>query len=159
MKRFYLLFAVLLPFVGFGQSADIFQRINERMQTYKVDTSAVPDDKLTRKIKELRSLKGGFNIHEAMEYKIAESLQKKEMSETEAQKLRTFLTQGDGFKWIENATIRIYRSHFSYKEMKQLVRFYKTDAGRKMATDFPFIIFQSLKSAEFVVERFRNENK
>jgi hypothetical protein len=34
------------------------------------------------------------------------------------------------------------------------VKFYKTNAGQKMATDFPVIMLQSLKAAEMIKEGY-----
>ena len=44
-----------------------FERITGAVKEYKLDTSSAPDDKITRKIIELRSLRGGFNIDEDTE--------------------------------------------------------------------------------------------
>jgi len=44
--------------------------------------------------------------------------------------------------------VHIYRDHFTYGELKQLLRFYKTNAGQKLATDFPIIMLQTLVAAE-----------
>lgn len=122
-----------------------------------MDTTAVPNDNLSKKIRELRNLKGGFNVNEAMEYKIAEARSKNEITEVEYEMVKKFLLYGNGKKWIDNAVIWIYRKHFTSHEIDVAIRFYKTSAGKKMASDFPIIMVQSVKVAEMIMERFKEK--
>jgi hypothetical protein len=55
--------------------------------------------------------------------------------------------------------IHIYRQHFTYNELKQLVRFYKTSAGKKMAKDFPLIMMKSLIAAQIIHDTLIAEQK
>lgn len=157
MKKYIFLLFFLSHQYGNSQedTSTIFDRISEKMKAFEIDTSAVPNDKLTKKITELRNLKGGFNINEAMEYKIIEARNKKELSESAYEDIKKFITVGNGKKWIDNSIIWIYRKHFSYKEIKQLVKFYKSSTGQKLAIEFPIIMIQSVKSAEFVMEKYK----
>jgi hypothetical protein len=153
--------------VGYSQSntpstqftPDIFGRISKSVNDFQLDTTAAPNDKLTKKIKELRDLRGGFNINEAIAFKIEEDRQKKEVPEAELDKLATYFHSGDGKTKLDNATIWIYRQHFTYRELKQLVKFYKTSAGKKLATDFPIIMLQSLKAAETIKNIYTEQQK
>ena len=126
----------------------IFDRLTKDLKEYKLDTTEVPNDKITKVIIELRNLKGGFNINEAIEYKLEEDKQKKEFSEADFESFSFFFLNGNGKKWLDNAVIWIYRTHFTYQELKQLVKFYKTPAGQKIATEFPIIMMKSLAAAE-----------
>jgi hypothetical protein len=128
----------------------LFERVGASVKEFRLDTSAAPADKITQKIIELRSLKGGFNINEAIEFKIEEDRQKNEVSKAELDKIATFFKEGNGKRWLDNATIWIYRKHFTYPQLKQLVKFYKTSAGQKLATDFPIIMMQTLAAAEAI---------
>lgn len=128
----------------------IFEKITGSVKEYKLDTTAAPADKFTNKIVELRTLKGGFNINEAIDYKLEEDKQKGEIPIAEFEKFAAFMKTGNGKKWLDNAVIWIYRQRFTYKELKQLVRFYKTSAGRKMSADFPIIMMQSLTAGEMI---------
>jgi hypothetical protein len=139
-------------------AAVIFERIMKSVKEFKVDTTSVPDDKTTRKITQLRNLQGGFNINEAIQFKIAEDRSKNEIPKAELDKLATFFTSGNGKQWLDNAVIRIYRNHFTYKELKQLVRFYKTSAGHKLAADFPVIMLKSLMAAEMIKESYKQHS-
>lgn len=142
------------------KSLDIFNRIDSSIKDFKPDTTTAPDDKITRKIIELRNLRGGFNINEAVDFKIQEDRQKKEMPEGILNQMHLFFESGNGKRWLNNATIWIYRQHFNYRELKQLVKFYKTSAGKKMASNFPVIMMQSLKAAEVIKGFFPGrENK
>jgi len=148
-----LFFLAIVFFALPGKAQDnssVFENISKAVKEYKMDTSEVPNDKTTAKIIELRSLKGGFNINEVIEFKIQEDLQKNESSKEELLKLSQSFKTGLGRKWLDNAVIWIYRKEFSYSELKQLVKFYKTAAGQKLAKDFPVIMLQSLAAAETI---------
>ena len=131
-------------------TSGIFTRILNEMQTYVPDTTAAPNDKITRKIIEIRQLRGGFNINEAIAFKLQEDRQKGDLSQEQFNKLQAFFSSGNGGKWLNNAVIWIYRKHFTYGELKQMAKFYKTSAGKKMSTGLPVIILQSLKAAETI---------
>ena len=77
----------------------IFDRLTKDLKEYKPDTTAVPDDKITRTIIELRNLRGGFNINEAIEYKLEEDKQKKEIPESLIQ-----VSQGATRRSIKSST-------------------------------------------------------
>jgi len=160
MTRHPLLLIVLCLscFAAIGQPGNevneaasaMFSRITEGAKNFKVDTSAAPNDKITRKIIEVRNLRGGFNINEAIQFKIEEDRQKKEMPAAQLDSLAVFFTTGNGNRWLNNAMIWIYRNHFTYTELKQLVKFYRSVAGRKMSGSFPVVMLQSLIAAENV---------
>ena len=144
-----------LSIAGYSQdSLGIFQRIGAGLKDYKLDTSAAPDDKITKKIRELRALRGGFNINEAIDFKIEEDRQKNEVPKEELDKLAAFFKAGNGRQWLDNAVTWIYRQHFTYPELKQLVRFYRTSAGKKMADDFPIIMLKTLRAGEMIKEMY-----
>ncbi|MBX2930598.1 MAG: DUF2059 domain-containing protein [Chitinophagaceae bacterium] len=157
----------LVTNISFSQSdttssqniSDIFDRIAKSLKNFQLDTTDAPNDKITKKIIELRSLRGGFNINEAINFKIEEDKQKNQAPKEALEKLAIFFTSGNGKRWLDNATIWIYRQHFTYNELKQLVKFYKTSAGEKMATNFPVIMMQSLKAAEIIKEIFMQQQK
>ena len=130
--------------------AGVFEKITQSLKEFKLDTTTPPDDKLTRKIVELKSLKGIFNINEAIEFKIAEDRQKKEITSEDLNKLEAFFKSASGQRMLNNSTIWIYRNHFNYKEIKQILKFYKTSAGQKMAADFPVIMLKSFMAAEMI---------
>ena len=123
----------------------IFDRITKSITDFQLDTTTAPDDKITRKIIELRNLRGGFNINEVIDFKIEEDRQKNEVPKAELDKVAMFFKSGNGKKWLDNAMTWIYRNHFTYSELKKLVKFYKTPADQKMSTELPLIIIKSQK--------------
>lgn len=137
----------------------IYDKIMTEVKDYTLDTSAVPNDKITKKIVELRNLRGGFNINEAITFKMQEEAKEGKTPKEQLDRLIMEYKEGIGKKWLDNAVIWIYRKHFSYSELKQLVKFYKTSAGQKMADDFPIIMIKTIKAAETItsvlVERAR----
>ena len=158
MKWRILALFLLFSFSGTGQNdSSVFNRITKEMGTFKPNFSVPPADKTTSKIRELRNLKGGFNIREAIAFKLEEDRKQNKMPETEWKELSTYMTTGKGAGDIDNAVIWIYRDNFSYEELKRLVRFYKTPAGKKMNELFPFVMLKSLAVAEIVKEQFSSK--
>lgn len=137
----------------------MFEKILTELKTFVPDTSNAPDDKFTREIKKLRQLRGSFNINEVVLYKIQDDKNKKETSAGTADTLLQQFTSGDGKRWLTNAITWIYRKHFTYKEMKQMVKFAKTSAGKKMAESFPIIIIQSLASLQGIYDKIAKAGK
>ncbi len=140
-------------------TAPIFEKIALEMKEFKLDTTAVPNDKLSKRIEKLRSLKGGFNINEAIEFKIVEERSKENAPTEELDKIEAFFKNGNGKKWLDNAVIWIYRKQFTLKEINQLIRFYKSSAGQKMAEKFPILMIQSLKAGEEIKENYVQQLK
>lgn len=132
----------------------IFDRIAQSVGQFKPDTTAPPQDKSTKKIQVLSALGGGFNITEAIEFKLEEDRRKGEMPAAQMDALAYFFTKGNGKQNLDHAITHIYRDLFTYKELKQLVRFYKKSAGQKLATEFPLIMLQSLAAAEMLKTDF-----
>jgi hypothetical protein len=134
---------------------EMIAKIIAGMKEFQPDTTTPPQDKLTESIKELRSLKGGFNIQTAIEIKIAEEREKAELPKEQIDRLADFLQNGKGKLWLENASIWIYRAHFSYKDIRSLIKFYKTDAGQKYANEFPLVVLEALASGEMIKRFFK----
>lgn len=164
-KQLLFIFIMLLSVIRSKAQTDsiytsgVFDKITNEIKTYKLDTSAVPNDKITKKINELRQLRGGFNINEAIMYKMEEEEQKNETPKATFDYLKGQFTNGKGKQWLDNAVLHIYRSHFNYRELKQLVKFYKTSAGQKLAADFPYIMMKTLMAAQTIQDILLNEIK
>ena len=157
MKNVTLIVICCFYSFAFSQKneTDEFKRISESVKNFEVDTTAVPDDKLSEKISEFRKLRGGFNIQAAMDYKIDEAREKNELSQTEYEDLKKFIDEGDGYKWMNNAVIWMYRKNFTVRDMNKLIKFYKSTTGKKMATQFPIVMLQSAKAAEIISEKYK----
>ncbi len=159
MKIFTLICLLFVSVLLQAQSnaAETFQRISAAAESYVVDTTAVPDDKLTAAIKKLRRVKGGFNINEAILFKIAEDRNKGDITKEEGEKLEDFFANKNGKVWLENAVIHIHRNIFTLSEIKQLTKFYQSAAGKKMSDNFPVIMLQSMKAAEKIIEVYKQK--
>ncbi len=143
--------------VNHAKYKSIYDRITGQLTNFKPDTTSAPNDKTTSKIRELISLRGGFNIHEAVGFMIEEERRKGEKEAAQLDQLAYYFTRGNGYQRLNNAAIWIYRNHFTYKELKQLVNFYKTSAGKKMADDFPVIALKSMATAEMLKKSFEEK--
>jgi hypothetical protein len=115
----------------------------------KSDTLSAPDDLLTKKIKLLLSEKKGLTVGTILRIKITEEQQKDTTHSKEFyNKLLEEVTSGKTSKLIENGLINLYRRTFTEKEIDELIRFYKTSAGKKMDKEFLLIMVESIKGAE-----------
>lgn len=139
-------------------AAEMFKRISNAVKDFKPDTSDVPNDKITAKIIELRKLRGGFNINEAIAFKIEEDRGKKEIPAATLDKISNYFTSGQGKRLLDNAVIWTYRRHFTSRELSQLVKFYRSSAGQKMAADFPIIMLETIKAGDMVKEKFNRDS-
>jgi uncharacterized protein len=131
-----------------------FDRISLQLQAYKPDTSAPPNDRITQTIRQIMSLRGGFNINEAIEYKIQEDRATGGMSEVDLNRLALYLQKGEGRRQLDNSIVWIYRSTFNLKELQQIKAFYATSAGQKMADSFPLLMMKSLAAAQLLKDGF-----
>ena len=163
---YFFLIACIFCFTTFiGQTentnenvAPVFQRIADGVKNYKLDTLTPPVDNNTKLINELRNLKGGFNINEFLQFKMLEESQKPENDTDVFRKGMDFFTTGNGKKWLDNAVINIYREHYTEKELKAMVKFAKTPAGKKMASETPIIILQAAAAGEMIQKSFEKQN-
>ena len=168
MSKFFYLFTLIFfiqearaqkDSVINSQSTNQIMKIVNDVKLYKPDTSNVPDDKLTRKIKEFRDRKGGFNINTVMDYKIQEDLGKNDLSKENAQKLKQEFTTGRARRLLDNAIIWLYRKEFTYKQMKKLTRFYNSKAGQKYSEFFMPMLLKSVVAAETIQKQTMQEIK
>lgn len=153
-----LCFFILNFFGAQNQKPEIFQKISSTVKDFKVNTSAVPEDQFTREIRKLRVMKGGFNINEAILFKIGEDQQKGDLNKEEAEKLEKFFSTGKGKTELDNAVIWIYRDLFTITEIRKLTQFYKSSAGQKLSQNFPLIMVESLKAAEEIGKEYKKAN-
>jgi len=154
----FLLFIAFFNFFSAQISGkDTFEKIKSEAAKYVVDTTAVPEDRLTQEIRKLRAAKGGFNINEVLLFKIGEDKAKGEITAAAAEKAEKYITTGDGKRSLDNAVIWIYRKHFTLSEIKKITRFYQSSAGQKMAENFPVIILESTVAAEKIMGKLKKE--
>lgn len=152
MKRLILISILFIPFISFSQIDTAFIARIKALDTaniLKLDTTSVPNDRLTQKIRELRNEKQGLSIETIIKLKIEEERQNdKEHPKEYFDKLFTEVTAGKTGKLIDNCVINLYRRTFTEEEIEQLIAFYKTPAGKKMDNEFLIILVESAKDAE-----------
>ncbi len=156
MRLFFLIMAVLFAATGFSQVDSAFLLRLKRMDTanfLRLDTLTPPNDGLTRKIKELRKERKGINIGAVIQIKLLEE-RAKDTTRPKSfyDNLEAELTTGNSARLLENSLVNIYRRSFSLKEIKRLIRFYKTSAGRKMDDEYVLLLVQSVKDAEQIMK-------
>ena len=156
MKLFISTLLSLFNLVTYSQADSNFLKQLKALDTaniLKLDTSSVPNDPLTRKIKLLRSKKHGISIETIIQIKIMEERQK-DMSHPKQfyDDLLAEVTKGRTSKLIENCIINLYRRSFSINEIDELIKFYKTSAGKKMDKEFILLMVQSIKDTEYLLK-------
>ena len=156
MKVFAFAFLLSVPFSCFSQiDSSMIARIKalDTANVLKADTVAAPNDRLTEKIKLLKSEKAGLTIETLLKLKIAEEQQKDTSHSKEFyNKLLEEVTTGKTGKLIENSVINLYRRTFTEKEIDELISFYKTSAGKKMDQEYLIMLVESAKVAEQLLD-------
>ena len=104
---------------------------------FKIDTSAVPEDRLTEKIRILRAERGPINMDNVIKYTIqSQQANDKVRPKEYYDRFLEQCQQGEAHRMIENILINLYRQCFTEEEADQLIEFFKSSAGKKMRTDF-----------------------
>ncbi len=156
MKRYFLVILMLISFQAFSQidTAYIAQlKSLDTLNTLRYDTTAVPEDAFTKKIRKLRKERSGFDIETLIRVKIMEEQQNDKVHSKEFyDKLLQDATQGSTSTLIDRAIINLYRNAFTEKEVDQLIKFYKTPAGKKMNKEFILLILRSTKDVEALLK-------
>ncbi len=156
MKIFVFCLAFLFPIRSFTQMDTAFIAKIKSLDTaniLKLDTAAVLNDALTAKIKQLRSEKKGLTLETILKIKLSEE-QQKDTSHSKAyyDALVADVTKGKTSKLIENSLINLYRNNFTEQEIDDLIKFYKTSAGKKMDKEYILLMVESIKDAEQLIK-------
>ncbi len=156
MRSLLFTLSIVLPCLSFSQIDTAFISRLKGLDTaniLKLDTIAVPGDAFTAKIKELRSEKKGLNLETILKIKIAEE-QQKDTTHSKAyyDALLSDITKGKTSKLIENSLVNLYRRSFTEPEIDELIKFYKTSAGKKMDKEYILLMVESIKDAEQLIK-------
>ncbi len=156
MRVIVYIFFFIVPSITFSQIDTSFISKIKSLDTANIlalDTAAVPNDGMTKKIKLLRSEKRGLNLETVLRIKLTEQQQKDTTHSKEFyDKLLSEVTTGKTSILIENSLINLYRRNFSEKEIDELISFYKTSAGKKMDTEYILLMVESMKDAELLLK-------
>jgi len=135
---------------------------------------AAPNAAAIAAAKELVALKGGATMFDPLVPGVIESAKnslvptnpqlQRPLNEVAAQLLKEYEPKRAE---ILNEVAKVYAQRFTEPELKEIVAFYKTPIGKKMITEEPIALDQSLRMAQNwatrfsdeVLERFRAEMK
>jgi hypothetical protein len=111
-----------------------------------IDTTAAPDDELTREIKKMLVMTNAQGAAtQAM--KTALDLQRKNVGATLPaefyDRFNQAIDNGEISHLLELVAIKIYREKFTVDDIKEINKFYATAAGKKMAAELPYITSKS----------------
>lgn len=119
----------------------------------KEDTLAPPNDGLTKKIRTLFQEHGGIDIQGIIKIKLAEERGKNAGSAARLDSIEQEFTSGETGRLLEHCLVNIYRRTFSEDEVDELLRFYRTSAGKKLNRDYLLLLVQSVKDLELLLEK------
>jgi hypothetical protein len=156
MKTFMILLVHIVPICAFTQVDSAFILKIKALDTADVlrfDTVNVPNDAHTQKIIQLRNERNGFGIEKVIQIKLAEEQQKdKQHGKEFYTKLSEELSNGTTGKLLNNYLVNLYRKTYTEEEIDDLIRFYKTSAGKKMDESYLLLLVQSVKGAEALLK-------
>jgi hypothetical protein len=133
-------------------TAAIFSRL--AATKFRVDTTTPPEDQMTAEIRLLRAERGWFNVGNVIKLSI-EGEESKDTTHSKEyyDRLLEDCEHGAAHRLIDNIFVNLYRQCFTEAEMKTLMEFYKTSAGKKIATDFIVLAITGANAANEVVKQ------
>ena len=151
MKLFLCLF-LLQPIFSYSQiDTSFFAKIKslDTANILRLDTAAVVNDLFTKKIKQLRKEKQGLNLETVLGIKLMEQQKSDTIHSKDFYiRLRNEITTGNTGRLIENSLVNLYRRLYTEQEIEDLIKFYKTSAGKKMDKEYILLMVESIKDAE-----------
>lgn len=104
----------------------------------EIDTTAAPNDDLTKEIKKLLTIMNGMSTAVVVMKEAIESQRQNPASQVPEEFYNRFLAAIDNGQvggMLENAIIKIYRQKFTREEVQEVIKFYETPVGKKMAAE------------------------
>lgn len=145
MKRLFLL--MLLTAGCLLTSKVSMAQDNMPDTTITFDTTSVPNDALTVAIRELMTETGAMNLGVTMGKRMME-MQKNNPSinlpDEFYERMMADLERGESNRWILNNAIKAYRKRFTVDEVRAITAFYRTPAGKKLASVTPEIMEETM---------------
>jgi hypothetical protein len=107
----------------------------------EIDTTAAPNDELTIAIKKLIEVTNGMNTSKTLMKGSLESQRKlnTRVPDEFYDRMLAAVESGQVNGYIENIVVKIYRQKFTLEEVKEVVKFYDSPIGKKMAVESPII--------------------
>jgi hypothetical protein len=116
-----------------------------------IDTTAAPNDDLTKEIKKLLSITNSMNTAVVVMKATIESQRKSQNVQLPEEFYTRFIAAIDNGQiggMLENVIIKIYRQKFTKEEMQEVIKFYESPVGKKMAAESAFIASSSSTEGE-----------
>jgi hypothetical protein len=113
------------------------------------DTTAIPDDLLTNRIKEFMALTKQMELSAGVIKKIYENEDMKALMPDEFRRnfIKAYEPDGDGFKYLELMYIKSYRKYYTVNDLNEFIKFYHTPAGKKMTLVNPLMLEENTPEA------------
>ena len=117
-----------------------------------IDTTAAPNDELTTAIKKLIEVTNGMNTSKTLMKGSLESQRKLNTNVPDEfyDRMLAAVESGQVNGYIENIVVKIYRQKFTLEEVNQVVKFYDSPVGKKMAVESPIIANSAREEGEKV---------
>lgn len=109
------------------------------------DTSAAPNDDLTKELKKLLDITGALDVGVQFA-KMMNSDNEQERNGLPKEfykKMYEEMSTGDTRKIFENEIIKIYRKYYTLEDVKGILAFYNSEIGKKTLTMIPSILEES----------------
>lgn len=110
----------------------------------RAQTTAISDDFAADIRKVLNATKGKETMADMMSASFGQMASQLGMTEEEAGKMAAFVVERI-YPKVEVKMVELYARHFTHDEVKQLVAFYETPAGRKAGEKAPVIAAEGVK--------------
>jgi len=107
-----------------------------------IDTTAAPNDDLTKEIKKLLTITNSMNTAIVVMKGTIESQRQNPSVQLPDEFYNRFIAAIDNGRvggMLENAIIKIYRQKFTKEEMQEVIKFYESPVGKKMAAESAFV--------------------
>jgi len=107
-----------------------------------VDTTAAPNDDLTKEIKKLLTITNSMTTAVVVMKGTIESQRQNPNVQLPEEFYTRFIAAIDNGQvggMLENAIIKIYRQKFTKEEMQEVIKFYESPVGKKMAAESAFV--------------------
>jgi uncharacterized protein len=108
----------------------------------EIDTVPPPNDELTAAIKQLIEVTNGMNTSKTVMKGSLESQRKLNPNQVPDEfyvRMLAAVESGQVNGYIENIVVKVYRQKFTLEEVKEVVKFYDSPIGKKMAVEAPVI--------------------
>ncbi|MBO9634345.1 MAG: DUF2059 domain-containing protein [Chitinophagaceae bacterium] len=100
--------------------------------------TAQPKEDSTKKYKQLEELFRLIKLEEACQVTVQQAadqlIAQNEALQSKRPEIESFYVKHLGFEYMKGVMGKLYLAQFSDSEIKELIRFYKTPAGKKFAT-------------------------